>query len=421
MNDLLNPVAILQDSLERWDNNAVFCKYVSREFDDSYAVPNEKVGYTVNARIPVRFRGRRGDAAQPEAIQEQMVPVTINTLWGQDLQISDQDLVLTIDRFGERYTESSSAIIAQMMDGDGLDQYQYVYNFVGQPGVTPASLATYTQAKIALENAACPTSDQFRSLVVNPDAQGNVLGFNFNFLLPTKEVSDQYLYGNMGKAVGWKWSMDQNVSAAVVGALGTAGAPTSNPIVNGANQSGSSLVTSGWDASQAILNPGDIISIGSGSTACIATNPLSFRSTNKLRTFVVTAPVVADNTGAATIPIEPPINFDTTSPFQTVVSAPAAGAAISVYLVGHASFSSIGGVTSPQNMGFHKQAFTLAVVKQETPGGLDWSEQVINPKLGMAMRLTRGFLIGSNERITRLEVLGGFKTIRPEWAVRIGG
>ena len=421
MNDLLNPVAILQDSLERWDNNAVFCKYVSREFDDSYAVPNEKVGYTVNARIPVRFRGRRGDAAQPEAIQEQMVPVTINTLWGQDLQISDQDLVLTIDRFGERYTESSSAIIAQMMDGDGLDQYQYVYNFVGQPGVTPASLATYTQAKIALENAACPTSDQFRSLVVNPDAQGNVLGFNFNFLLPTKEVSDQYLYGNMGKAVGWKWSMDQNVSAAVVGALGTAGAPTSNPIVNGANQSGSSLVTSGWDASQAILNPGDIISIGSGSTARIATNPLSIRSTNKLRTFVVTAPVVADNTGAATIPIEPPINFDTTSPFQTVVSAPAAGAAISVYLVGHASFSSIGGVTSPQNMGFHKQAFTLAVVKQETPGGLDWSEQVINPKLGMAMRLTRGFLIGSNERITRLEVLGGFKTIRPEWAVRIGG
>jgi hypothetical protein len=31
MNDLLNPVAILQDSLERWENNAVFSKFVSRE------------------------------------------------------------------------------------------------------------------------------------------------------------------------------------------------------------------------------------------------------------------------------------------------------------------------------------------------------------------------------------------------------
>jgi hypothetical protein len=48
MNDLLNPVAILQDSLERWENNAVFSKYVSREFDDKFAVPNEKVGYTIS-------------------------------------------------------------------------------------------------------------------------------------------------------------------------------------------------------------------------------------------------------------------------------------------------------------------------------------------------------------------------------------
>ena len=421
MNDLLNPVAILQDSLERWENNAVFSKFVSREFDDKFAVPNEKVGYTVNARLPVRFRGRRGDAAQPEAIQEQMVPVTINTLWGQDLQISDQDLVLTIDRFGERYTESSSAIIAQMMDGDGLDRFQDVYNFVGQPGVTPGSLATYTQAKIALENSACPTAEMYRSLVINPDAQGAALGFNFNFFNPAKDISDQYLMGNMGKAVGWKWSMDQNVSAQIVGALGTSGAPTSNPTVNGANQSGNSLITTGWDATQSVLNVGDIISVGSGTTQLTATNPLSFRSTNKPRTFVVTAPVVSDGGGNATIPISPGINFDVTSPFQTVVAAPSNGASVYVYLQKYTNFANIGGVTSPQNLGFHKQAFTLAVVKQETPGGLDWSEQVINPKLGMAMRLTRGFLIGSNERITRLEVLGGWKTIRPEWAVRIGG
>lgn len=351
-----------------------------------------------------------------------MVPITINTLWGQDLQISDQDLVLTIDRFGERYTESSSSIIAQMIDGDGLDQaYQNCFNQVGTPGVTPASLATYTQAKIVLENAACPTNEQFRSLVINPDAQGNALGFNFNFLLPTKEVSDQYIYGNMGRAVGWKWSMDQNVSQALVSNLGNPSNLASNPLVNGANQSGTSLITNGWDVSQTILNIGDIISVGSGSTACIGVNPLSYRSTGKLRTFVVTATVVSDSSGNATIPISPAISNDTTSPFQTVVALPANAAAINVYGTGYAHFSNIAGVTSPQNLGFHKQAFTLAVVKQETPGGLDWSEQVMNPKLGMAMRLTRGFLIGSNERITRLEVLGGWKTIRPEWAVRICG
>src|ERR1035438_2736522 len=84
------------------------------------------------------------------------------------------------------------------------------------------------------------------------------------------------------------------------------------------------------DASQAILNVGDIISVGSGSTALIAVNPLSYRSTNKLRTFRVTAAATADVSGNATISIEPPINFDSTSVFQTVVAAPSNGAIISV-------------------------------------------------------------------------------------------
>lgn len=30
-NELLNPVAILQESLMRWENNTVFFKYVNRE------------------------------------------------------------------------------------------------------------------------------------------------------------------------------------------------------------------------------------------------------------------------------------------------------------------------------------------------------------------------------------------------------
>ncbi len=44
MNELLNPVAIAGNSLIRLENNTVMMKQVNREYDDKFAVPNEKVG-----------------------------------------------------------------------------------------------------------------------------------------------------------------------------------------------------------------------------------------------------------------------------------------------------------------------------------------------------------------------------------------
>ena len=70
--------------------------------------------------VPVRFRGRRGDGLKVENIQETTIPISISQLWGQDMQISDQDLTLTIDHFGDRYIESSAQTVANMIDGDGL-------------------------------------------------------------------------------------------------------------------------------------------------------------------------------------------------------------------------------------------------------------------------------------------------------------
>jgi hypothetical protein len=63
----------------------------------------------------------------------------------------------------------------------------------------------------------------------------------------------------------------------------------------------------------------------------------------------------------------------------------------------------------------------LAIVKQELPGGMEWSEWVSNPKQGLGIRLVRGYVIGTNEKITRLDVLGGVKRIRDEMGVRVCG
>jgi len=410
MNELVNPVAVGHQSLMRLENNLTFAKYVNREFDDKFAIANEKIGYVFNARIPVRFRGRRGDAMNPEAIREVVVPIVVNQLWGQDLNVSDQDLTMTVERFGERYVEPAAAIIANMIDGDGCDLYKDVYNLAGVAGTLPTSLGTYTDAGVALADSACP-QNKMLSVVVNPRMQAAVLGFASNIFNPAKTISEQYMTGRMGEAVGFKWSMDQNIARHVVGLVAS-----STPVVNAtAGQTGASILTSGWNATTQVLNKGDIVTFAGVN----GVNPISYRDTGALRTFEITADVNADGSGLATLPISPDINIDTTSPFQTCVAAPAAAAVIKVFNVGTANFANLSGASSAQALAFHRDAFSLAIVNLETPGGMEWSEKISSPSKGYSIRLIRGYSIQDNRKLTRLDVLGGWKTTRPELACRI--
>lgn len=350
---------------------------------------------------------------QPEDIREQMVPITVNRLWGQDLLISDQDLTLTIDRFGERYIEPASEIVANLIDGEGCDQYVNVFNFTGTPGVVPSTLNTYAQANVVLANSAVPPGPGMRTLIITPSMEASALGFQNNIFNPAKTVSEQYMTGKMGVAIGFKWNMDQNIGRQTVGTV-TGSVPT---MTTTANQQGSSINTTGWTISvTGLLNVGDIVTI----TGVNAVNPISFRDTGKLRTFVVTAPVNSDGSGNATISISPDINAIANSPFQTVVLLPAASATIQVYSQATGTaMNNISGVSTSQALAYHRDAFTFVCVNLELPGGLDWSERVVHPKLGMSMRLCRGFDIKENRRYTRLDVLGGWKTTRPEMAVRL--
>ncbi len=79
------------------------------------------------------------------------------------------------------------------------------------------------------------------------------------------------------------------------------------PLVNGASQTGDSIVTDGWDLSETVLLQGDHISIAS-------------------YLYIVTADVTSDGSGNATIPVFPsipatsPVNnapIDTSSPVGT--------------------------------------------------------------------------------------------------------
>lgn len=86
------------------------------------------------------------------------------------------------------------------------------------------------------------------------------------------------------------------------------GAATGTPLVNGASQTGNSLVTDGWNTSvTGILKAGDMI---------------AFDTTDGRELKMITADVNSDGSGNATLSIEPSIRVSPANDATVIVSSP---------------------------------------------------------------------------------------------------
>lgn len=392
---------ITREALRILENNLTFAKGVNREYDDAYAIKGAKIGDTLNIRKPARYVGRSGTALAVEDHTETSVPLVLNTQFGVDVQFTSKELLLSIDDFSKRILEPAMATVANKIDSDGLALYADVYNSVGTPGTTPNALLTYLQAGAKMDYEATPR-DKMRSLVLEPTAQATIVDSLKGLFHSSTQIEKQYEQGNMGMSAGFKWSMDQNVNTHTIGPLG------GTPLVNGTNQTGSSLITDGWTAAAALrLRRGDVFTIA----GVFAVNPQNRASTGQLRQFVVTANVSSDGAGNATIPISPPIT--TTGAFQTVTNSPADNAALTVF--GAAN------TLTPANLAYHRDAFTMASADLPLPGGVDMAARVSDNALGMSMRMIRAYDINNDRFPCRIDVLYGWRTLYPELACRIQG
>jgi hypothetical protein len=399
-NTLLTMSMITNEALAVLENMLTFTKGVNRQYDDSYAVKGAKIGDTLNIRKPARFVGRTGQAIGIEDVTETSIPLTLNTQRGVDFTFTSADMALRVDDFSDRYLKPAIANVANAIDRDGLLLARNtVYNSIGTPGTTITSALPVLSAGAKMDDNACPRDGQ-RSIVWNPLSQAYLVdGLKSLFNAPDK-ISEQYNTGNMGKALGFKHSVDQNVVNQVIGPLG------GTPLVNGAGQTGNSLVTNGWTAAAAArLNLGDVFTLA----GVYSVNPQNRQSTGQLQVFVATSAVSSDVSGNATIPISPSIT--TTGVFQNVTAAPAAGAALTV--IGAA------GVTTPQNIAYHRDAFTLACADLPLPGGVDMAARKSDPQTGLSIRMIRAYDITTDRFPCRLDILYGWAALYPEWACRL--
>lgn len=402
-NTELNISMITNRALFVIENNLRAAKHVNRQYDDQFGKTGAKIGATLNIRKPVRPVWAQGPALNLQNFVETQVPVTLNQNPNIGLSFSSVELKLNIDMFAERVLAPAIANLANKVDYDILSNYINVYNAVGTPGTTPNSSATYLAARQKLNEHSAPDDATQRATIINPAMEAAAIQAFGTLFNPQEDISKQYRTGTLGLVYGSKWSMDQNVN------VQTFGVATGSPKVSAVPVSGATtLSTTGWTAStNGIVQAGDIITIA----GVHSVNYQNYQSTGSLAQFVVTATANSDASGNATLSIYPAIT--NSGQFQTVDNLPALNAVITP--LGQ------NGVVSPQALLFHRDAFVLASADLEIPGGVDKAARVADDQVGLSLLMVRQYDINTGNYPTRVELLYGTATLRPEFACRICG
>jgi hypothetical protein len=407
-NSLLTISMITKESTRILKNNLGFAKSISRQYDDSFAQSGAKIGSVINIRKPSRFTAVTGPALQIQDVQDQSVALTLTTQAHVDFQFSSKDLTLSVDEFSARYCKPAVNTLVNKVDYDGLTLVNNsVFNAVGTPGTTPNTALIWLQAGQKLDENACPR-DGLRTICMNPAAQASTLDALKGLFQSGEKIKEQYESGKMGEGLGFDWKMDQNIQPHTVGALGTTPITTST----GSPQTGASITMQGGSNTiTGYFTAGDVITFA----GVYAVNPVSFQTTGSLKQFLVTANVATNGSGVATIPISPAIV--TSGPYQNVSNAPATSSAILTF----GAVSTTGGIVTPNNVCFHRDAFVLGMADLDVPRGVDMASRVSDPDSGISLRMVRAFDIVNDIFPTRMDILYGYQAIYPEWACRVQG
>ena len=394
-NTLLTVDHITERALFILNNKLGFARNVDRQHDKDFRTVNKR-GDTIRIRKPVRYTVSDGQAIDIQNSQETSVNLTLDKQKHVAMEFSSKELLLDISHFSEQFIDPAVSELANKLDHDGTLLYQNVFNAIGTAGTVPTTALTYLQAGQKLDDFSVPED---RAIIVTPAMQANAVDALKALFHSKSQLQSQYVKGQMGEALGFDWYMDQNIRNH------TAGTYAGTPKVNGASQTGNSLITDGWSSGASNLVKGDLFTLADVS----AVNPKSRESTGVLQQFVVTEDI-SDTAGAMTIAIEPAMTL--TGPYQTVNALAANDAVLTV----------VSGTTakvSRQGLAFHKGAFTCGMGILEKPNGVDFASVKYDKQLGIAIRCVRQYDIRTDQFPCRLDILYGWLAQRPELAVRV--
>ena len=400
-NSILTIDMITRKALQILENNLVLTRNVNRQYDDSFAVEGAKIGSTLRIRLPDRALVTDGAALQVQDDNEQSTTLSVANQKHIGVNFTSAELTMQLDDFAERVLKPRVSQLAASIDADVANAYKEIYSSVGTPGTTPATSLVLLQAQQKLNENAAGMSPRYAT--VNPAANAGLVEGMKGLFNPTDTISKQFKNGMMGTGV---LGFDEiNMSQSIVNHT-TGVTPTAPIVATTVSAQGSTSLAISFTVGSPTFKVGDVFTIA----GVFAVNPQTRQSTGSLQQFTVTADVSVSSTTTATLSVSPAI-YTSAHALATVNSFPASSAVLT-FLGGSAT-------QYAQNLVYHKDAITFATADLLLPQGVDMaSRQVHN---GISMRIVRQYDINNDRMPCRIDVLYGYKVIRPAMACRLWG
>ena len=390
-NTILTPTAVTRKVAMTLHQKLNFIGRINRQYDSSYAVDGAKIGDTLKIRLPNEYTIRTGLTMSTQDIAETSVSMTMATVKGVDLNFTSSDLLLNIDDFNERIIEPATDVLAANIEADAMNMYKEVYNVYDGDGAA-FSFTSMANARELLTNNLAPMSGRTMTLMPNHATK---------FMIDTKglfhsaeNVDEQYRRGQVGLTQNFDCYENTLVP---IHTTGTA-AKTTGYLSNGATQSGASITV---DTGTTTFLIGDVITFA----GVFRVHPETKVSTGVLQPFVITA-----NSGSSA----------TTLAISPAATATGARQNVSNTIADNSAVVKIGAGASEtllQSLAFHRNAFAFVTADLPLPEGVDWAKRVVTD--GISISLIRDFTISDRSFPCRLDVLYGYKAIRPQLAARI--
>lgn len=408
-NSLLTIDMVAKEAMMVAHEKASFIGACNRSYDDSFAKAGGKIGSTLRVREPNRYTRRTNSRVMSvQDTTESSQTITVATQDGVDMEFYGSELSLSIDEFSDRYIKPAMSVLVSGIDGDCITTAtKAVYNLVGTPGTTVGAVTSGFSDTTALGHARAKLNqylapkDNLRALHMDSITMASVANGVKGLMHPDTQIKEAFREGLLARTAMADLYENERTYTHTVGSDVTGTTDASNAAVT----NGGSSIT--YDATASVTpNVGDVFTVA-GVYAC---HPETKQAYSNLQQFTITA-----LPGSRVMTVSPAIYVSGAK--RNVGDA--TGAAIATTAFNNKTLTFVGTASTAyrHNLMFHRDAF--AFVTADLPIMADASKCVRMVQDGLSLRVWEGSDITNDARKLRIDILYGFKVLRPEWACRI--
>lgn len=407
-NTILTPTQVTRKALALLHNNLKFVKTIDRQYDNQFARSGAKIGDSLKVRMPNQFTVRSGATISTQDVSETSQTLTLATQRGVDINFSSVELTLSLDDFAERILEPAMARLAAEVEYIILSNvYKDVYNLTAaDPDAEPDAILDVLRANARVSQGLAP--DGNRHFILDSSTMFPLVNSVSTYFHKASELERAFAEGYIGMAAGVKWWESNMVPSHTNGTR-----DDTTPVVNtssGITSGTATIAITGLDAS-ATVKQGDVFKVAD----VYAVNPETKQRYSHLQQFAATADGTASGAGALTVSVTPTPTTSGATQNVELVSAGAGKAVVFTAAGGSGDASAV----YIQPLLYHRDAFAMVTADLEMPRGQDFAARETHD--GISLRIVRQYDITNDKFPCRIDVLFGYKTLRPEWAARVRG